>query len=417
MKHTCIILALTAILLPAYSRAADVTDSVAVHFRQGKSLLDTALFDNGKNLSEFLANAERINTNPDFKIKKINIIGAASPEGPVMLNRTLSERRARAIYDYIAARMALPDSLVSFRFIGRDWHGLRSMVEADSNVPERRDVLSLLNEIVTTATPTTAGDAGAISDLQNLAHGAPYRYLYSDLYPALRESAVMMQYSYTPDITPDSLNVLVIPPVAGIVYLKLPEEAGTCKPFYMALKTNLLYDALALPNIGVEFYLGKNISIIGNWLYGWWDKDNRHRYWRAYGGDVALRWWFGKRAEAKPLTGHHLGIYGGIVTYDFEFGGKGWMGGLPGRSLWDRSNRFAGIEYGYSLPVARRLNIDFTVGLGYFGGKYIKYVPRGNKYEWLSTHNLTWIGPTKAEISLVWLIGCDNYNRRKGGTR
>lgn len=417
MRHTCIILALAAILLPAYSRGADVTDSITVHFRQGKSLLDTALFDNGKNLSEFLANAERIKTNPDFTLRKINILGAASPEGPVMLNRTLSEQRARAIYDYLAARMTLPDSLVSFRFIGRDWDGLRSMVETDSNVPDRRDVLSLLNDIVSTATPTAAGDTEAISELQNLGGGTPYRYLYTDLYPALRESVVMMQYSYTPHITPDSLSVLVIPPRAGIVYLMLPEEVKTCKPFYMALKTNLLYDALALPNIGAEFYLGKNISIVGNWLYGWWDKDNRHRYWRAYGGDIALRWWFGKRAEAKPLTGHHLGIYGGIVTYDFEFGGKGWMGGLPGRSLWDRSNRFAGIEYGYSLPVARRLNIDFTVGLGYFGGKYIKYVPRGNKYEWRSTHNLTWIGPTKAEVSLVWLIGCDNCNMRKGGTR
>ena len=71
----------------------------------------------------------------------------------------------------------------------------------------------------------------------------------------------------------------------------------------MSLSTNMLYDALALPNIGAEFYLGKNWSITGNWMYGWWDNDSQHRYWRAYGGYLAVRKWFGKAANEKPLTG------------------------------------------------------------------------------------------------------------------
>lgn len=189
------------------------------------------------------------------------------------------------------------------------------------------------------------------------------------------------------------------------------------KPFYMALKTNLLYDALALPNIGAEFYLGKNLSLTANWMYGWWDRNRTHFYWRAYGGDITLRWWFGPQAHDKPLTGHHLGIYGGIVTYDFELGKTGYMGGIPHHSLWDRCNGFGGIEYGYSLPVARRLNIDFTIGVGYLGGKYMKYAPLGKHYVWQSTHRLKWFGPTKAEISLVWLIGSGNFNLKKGGAK
>ena len=92
------------------------------------------------------------------------------------------------------------------------------------------------------------------------------------------------------------------------------------------------------------------------------------------------------------------------------------MGGLPGRNLWDRCNYMAGIEYGYSLPVGRRLNIDFTLGLGYLGGKVIRYVPSGNFYLWQKTNHFNWVGPTKVEISLVWLIGCGNYNR-KGGVK
>lgn len=57
-----------------------------------------------------------------------------------------------------------------------------------------------------------------------------------------------------------------------------------------------------------------------NWMYGWWKTDRQHWYWRAYGGDIAIRKWWGKAAGEKPLTGHHIGIYGQIFTYDFETG-------------------------------------------------------------------------------------------------
>lgn len=189
------------------------------------------------------------------------------------------------------------------------------------------------------------------------------------------------------------------------------------KPFRMAVKTNLLYDALAVPNIGVEFYLGKNWSVGGNWMYGWWKKNSRHRYWRIYGGDIVLRKWFGSKAEEKPLAGHHVGVYGQLFTYDFEWGGKGYMGGEPGGTLWYKMNYAAGVEYGYSLSVARRLNLDFTIGAGYWGGKYYEYIPQDGHYVWQATKNRHWVGSTKAEISLVWLIGSGCGNNRKGGLK
>lgn len=189
------------------------------------------------------------------------------------------------------------------------------------------------------------------------------------------------------------------------------------QPFYISLKTNTLYDILAIPNVGIEFYFGKNWSIAANWMYGWWDKKRQHRYWRVYGCDVAVRKWFGRMAKEKPLAGHHLGVYGQLFTYDFEFGGKGQMAGEPGGTLWDRMSYAAGVEYGYSLPVARRLNIDFTVGVGYWGGKYYEYTPIDGHYVWQATKNRQWFGPTKAEVSLVWLIGRDNRHAKRGGVQ
>ncbi len=163
----------------------------------------------------------------------------------------------------------------------------------------------------------------------------------------------------------------------------------------------------------MEFDLGKRWTVAANAMYGWWNNDRSHWYWRAYGGDVALRKWLGKAARRKALTGHHVGVYGQIFTYDFETGGRGYMGGKPGGTLWDKMNYVVGAEYGYSLPIARRWNIDFTIGAGYWGGIYHEYLPQDGEYVWQATKKRQWIGPTKAEISLVWLLGKGNCNQGK----
>jgi hypothetical protein len=190
-----------------------------------------------------------------------------------------------------------------------------------------------------------------------------------------------------------------------------------CKPFYMAIKTNMLYDVAAIPNIGAEFYLGKNFSIAANYAHAWWKKDTKNLCWRYYGADASLRWWFGKASRIKPLQGHHIGLNYQILTYDFELGDKGIMAGMPNGNLTDRANHIVALEYGYSLPIARRLNIDFSIGVGYHWGIFEEYIPVDGHNVWQATKRRQYFGPTKLEISLVWLIGCENYNKNKGGKR
>lgn len=191
------------------------------------------------------------------------------------------------------------------------------------------------------------------------------------------------------------------------------QKESSSSTLHMSLSTNVLYDALLLPNIGLDIYIGRNWSLNANWMYGWWDNNRRHRYWRAYGGDIVARRWFGTLSQRKTLTGHHLGFYGQILTYDFEFGGKGQIAGRPGGNLWQKPTLGVGVEYGFSLPVARRVNIDFTIGIGYLGGEYYEYKPQAGEYIWLATKRRHWFGPTKAQVSLVWLIGKGN-DKKKG---
>jgi hypothetical protein len=418
MKRLLIFFMLFVGVYASSQTTEEVRDSVLVRYKQSSSELDLSIDDNGKKLNRFVDSLNANIQDSAYKLQKILIIGTSSPEGSAEINKRFSEQRANTLFDYISSRVYLPESQKEFRFEGRDWKGLLRMVEADENVPNRNEVITLLKNIIDEV-DAGVSNAQQLNSLKKLRYGEPYWYMYQHLFPALRNSELLV--CYEKEISALELEtkpepVLEEPQVAEEVQEETA-EAKMCCPFYMGIKNNVLYDALGVPNIGVEFYLGRNFSIVGNWQYAWWSKDGKHRYWRAYGGDLALRKWFGKAANSKPLTGHHLGIYGQVLTYDIEKGDKGYMGGEPGGNIFDKCNYGAGVEYGYSLPIAKRLNIDFTLGLGYFGGKYYEYVPLDDCYVWQCTKKRNWIGPTKLEVSLVWLIGCDNNNKKKGGKK
>lgn len=177
------------------------------------------------------------------------------------------------------------------------------------------------------------------------------------------------------------------------------------------LSTNLLYDAALTPNIGAGISVTDRVTVLADWMYARWNNREKRRYWRIYGGDAEIRYHIGNLRECSPLGGHHVGVYGSIACYDFQ-AGRSHKGVLS-----DKWNYAAGISYTYSLPVAVRLNIDFSLGVGYMWGIYKKHRPIDDCDVWLSTHRQRWFGPTRAGVSLVWLIGNSVANDRKGGGR
>lgn len=415
MKRLLLILSLLMGIVSTVEAALPARDSVKIHFRQGYSMLELDFEGNRQALAQIVDSLQcRQDADSVWRLQRIEVIGGASPEGSVLMNKRLSQKRANKLFEYLSQYGELPDSMMTFTFLGRDWNGLIRLVEADPDVPYRDETLEFLRDIAERCRDGERVEDNNVGRLSRFRNGIPYRYMYDHLFPELRASRLCVWFErvWNPEKLPPigaevkfaspALEPLK-EPIGTRIQPELPAEQPPRKPLYLGLKTNMLYDALAVPNIGAEIYLGRNWSLSGNWMYAWWKTDRRHWYWRTYGGDVAIRKWFGQKAREKPLTGHHIGLYGQMITYDFETGGRGYLA--------DRWSYAAGVEYGYSLPVGKRFNIDFSVGVGYMGGTYKEYLPDNTCYVWQATKQRHWFGPTKAEISLVWLIGYGNYNK------
>ena len=171
----------------------------------------------------------------------------------------------------------------------------------------------------------------------------------------------------------------------------------TEKPYRFAVRTNLLYDALLLPTLGVEWRINEHVGIKLDGGLTWWGGSSGkvQKMWLV-NPEVRRYLWDKKRFYA-GISGSYgeYNLYkymlGGIVSKDTGYQGK----------LWN-----AGLTVGYQLYLSRGFSIDFNLGLGYTRSEYdsfgmtdgIRVYKKRNR-----TKNL-W-GPTQAGISLVWTIG------------
>ena len=168
------------------------------------------------------------------------------------------------------------------------------------------------------------------------------------------------------------------------------------------LKTNLLYDMLAAPAIGVECSPATKWSVALNGAYGWTDGGPFGDRVRVVTGDAELRYWPGGKAM---LQGLHAGAYCGVYRYDFLFGRKGEQAKI---------NWGMGLSVGYAFRIDDQFGVDLNVGFGYIGGKYKSYEVSDDAYRhnvWQADKMRHYIGPAKAEVSLVWHLPLG----RKGG--
>lgn len=171
----------------------------------------------------------------------------------------------------------------------------------------------------------------------------------------------------------------------------------------LSLRTNALFDVLLVPNIGAELSLSPRWSVMGECWFPWWtSKDNSRALQLLFFG-VEGRYWLGDRTRHERLRGIFVGAFAGGGKYDLENHSKGYQGEFY---------IAAGASIGHVYRLNRSLGLECSLGIGFLRTNYRHYVGvEDNKYlVWQNNGRYTWIGPVKANVSLLWTLP-----RKKGG--
>lgn len=385
--------------------------SVRLYYRVNRTEIEKDYMDNAHSLSiiDQMFIHDKLEEE-DFVV----ITGRASPEGNFNNNQRLAKERALSLKNYIKQKYPeINDGQIIALSDGEDWDGLVEMVEKDANIPGRNQLLQILNSDLSREVQK--------SEIKKVAGGEAYSYLLIHILPYLRGSATGSIYFKKREAPEAAVvetirvdTVFIEKEIVRIdtVYIKKTPQKQK-KAFVIAVKNNLLYDAILLPNLTVELPFGRNYNwsagIEGNWA--WWNTGaDSYYYYRIQTVGIELRRWFGNRLE-RPLKGWHIGLYGYLGTYDIRLftNENSDEGQLSNRSY------SGGLTFGYAMPIAKSLNLEFSIGAGYLGGDYHTYTVGACEecvFPWKSSHQRNYFGPTKLGVSLVWLIG-NGFNKKE----
>ena len=178
----------------------------------------------------------------------------------------------------------------------------------------------------------------------------------------------------------------------------------------VAIKTNILHDATASINLGVEVGVAPKWTIQLSGSYNNWPVDDiriRHAL-----VEPEVRWWTCERFNGF-FVGTHL-VGGSIAVgslWDFSKYGSRFPN-LKDYLLNDAFMLGGGAVLGYDLILGRHWNLEFELGLGYLyvtGDEYrmstasdgTHYLPVGAKPV-LKGSVFDYVGPTKVAVSIVY---------------
>lgn len=177
----------------------------------------------------------------------------------------------------------------------------------------------------------------------------------------------------------------------------IPESAlySKYKP-QVTLKTNFLLWATTTPNVSLEVALARKWTIDIAYAYNPWHWNSKKSY-RFWGVQPEVRYWFCNRFE-RHFIGLH-GIYGQFNMGKFK---RPFPNAFK-KYRYEGKGYGVGLAYGYHLPIARRLALEFTIGAGWVHLDYDKY-RCGACDEHEGDKKTDYFGPTKAGLNLIFFI-------------
>lgn len=164
--------------------------ALAVYFKQSSLSVDMAYRDNRHSFDWLIEAVNEIQDSGDSRVVRVVIVGFASPEGGSAVNNRLAEQRAATAKRLLVENTSLQANRVEIHNGGVDWHGLRAMI-AESDMPDRQRVLDIID---TTPVWDVRRNVGRLGELMRLSGGEPYRYMFRNFFPELRNATYIRVY-------------------------------------------------------------------------------------------------------------------------------------------------------------------------------------------------------------------------------
>ena len=160
----------------------------------------------------------------------------------------------------------------------------------------------------------------------------------------------------------------------------------------IALSSNLLSWATLAPNIGVEVYIGKKLSIAADGSYGMWNYSHTHSSMQTWSVGGEARYWLQTRQYGFRRTYIGLSVRGG------EYDHYNCSDGHRGEAL------LAGLIAGYRFTLPGNWFFDAGLGLGYIHTRYDRYFrnKRFKTYEFNGERTRNVFGLTNLHASVIY---------------
>ena len=339
--------------------------------------------------------ADSINSIGGGKLDSLSIISYSSPEGRAAYNAKLSERRRAAMFLYLSSRFPELSDKMRTSADGESWQLFRAKVFSDSTLTDTQRARLL--EIIDSPLP-----ADRKKTLIKSWDSGLWRRIVRQWFVDMRRSFINLSWT---EFRFDETEMLALGTTPAYL-LEAPSGGPAPRTTYeywdyrtiLALKTNLLYDAVTALNFEMEVPLGEKFSVAVEDVFPWWNwGPNGNKYcFQIWEMGIEPRWWFARTDAHDRLSGHFLGVYGMSGKYDLQWDTKFcWQG-----EFWS-----AGLTYGYALPLWSWCNLELSASLGFMRSDWRHYEP-GLGYEHLyrdpfRTGVLSYFGPTKLKASLV----------------
>ena len=177
---------------------------------------------------------------------------------------------------------------------------------------------------------------------------------------------------------------------------------GPVRAQSFAVKTNLIYDATATVNVGMELGLAPRWTFDLSGNLNTWSK-NEYTKWKHWMVQPEARYWLCDR-----FSRHFIGAH--LLTGAFNFGNIDNNISFLGTDFSVLSDyRYqgyaygCGLAYGFAFVLSKHLNLELEVGAGHVYLDYEKFecADCGRK---VGEGNHHYVGPTKAAINLVYLF-------------